>query len=384
MRKLWKSLAAVLALALIFLVFAPGLIESRLNQKSDLGLSPPSNAAQRLHDTLAVADLHTDTLLWYRNPLTQSDRGHADIPRLRQSNVAVQVFAAVTKSPRGQNYDANTADSDNITSLIAIQRWPPRTWSSLLERAVYQADRLRKATRESNDIRLLLTRAQLQEHMQDWQPGGAVGGILALEGAHPLEQKLANLEVLFAAGYRIIGLQHFFDNALGGSLHGTSKSGLTAFGREVVSAAVNMGFIVDVAHSSPAVVDDVLGLTDKPVIVSHTGIKGACDTARNLEDSQFQAIAAAGGLVGIGFWDAAVCDIAPEGIAASIAYAVAMLGEQAVALGSDYDGSTTVAIDAGELVQLTDALLAAGLSERQVRLVMGQNQIRFLLQHLPD
>lgn len=338
MKKVWKGLATLLVLVVLGLLFAPGPIESSLNLKIDVELVEPTAEAHRLHDSLAVADLHADTLLWHRNPLKHSDRGHVDIPRLKDGHVAVQVFAAVTKSPRGQNYDANTADTDNITTLVAVQRWPLRTWGSLLERALHQARRLHEAADASESVRVILTQAELAEHMQKWSPGGPVGGVLALEGAHPLERKLDNLQVLYDAGYRMIGLQHFFDNALGGSLHGLSGAGLTPFGREVVTAAVAMGYIIDVAHSSPAVVDDVLALTTKPVVVSHTGIKGACATPRNLEDRQLQAIAAAGGLIGIGFWDAAVCDITPEGIAASIAYAVATLGEDAVALGSDYDG----------------------------------------------
>jgi microsomal dipeptidase-like Zn-dependent dipeptidase len=179
-----------------------------------------------------------------------------------------------------------------------------------------------------------------------------------------------------------LGLHHFFDNRLGGSLHGESRQGLTDFGRQVVQKAVDMGFIIDVAHSSPASVDQVLALNPNPVIVSHTGIKGTCNSSRNLADEQMQRIAAAGGLIGIGYWNA-VCDISPGGVATTIKYAIDLVGVDHVALGSDYDGATTVAFDTSQLALVTGALLDAGLSESQIRQVMGENQLRFFSAQLP-
>jgi microsomal dipeptidase-like Zn-dependent dipeptidase len=95
-------------------------------------------------------------------------------------------------------------------------------------------------------------------------------------------------------------------------------------------------------------------------------------------------IAAGGGLIGIGYWDGAVCDATPEGIAKSIVYAVRLVGEEHVALGSDYDGATSVYFDTSELSALTQALLDAGLNEQEIRAVMGGNQIRFFRKYLPQ
>jgi microsomal dipeptidase-like Zn-dependent dipeptidase len=130
-------------------------------------------------------------------------------------------------------------------------------------------------------------------------------------------------------------------------------------------------------------VSEVLGLSRRPVILSHGGVRGVCDSPRNLDDGLMQRIAAGGGLVGIGFFDAAVCDVTPSGIVESIRYAIDLLGVEHVALGSDYDGSTAVAFDVSELAALTDAMLRAGFSQSEVRLVMGENVKRFLLQNLP-
>jgi microsomal dipeptidase-like Zn-dependent dipeptidase len=389
MRSLRRVLLAlgllVGAAAIAALTWLPGAIERSQNQVVPHGAFPISDPARALHETLAVADLHSDTLLWHRDLLERGSRGHVDLPRLREGGVVLQVFPAVTKSPAGQNYESNEADTDQLTALMLIQRWPRATWASLLERALHQARRLHEAAarapdqllvvRSREDLRALLARRAAGEPV--------VGGLLALEGAHVLEGELANLDRLYEAGYRMLGLQHFFDNEVGGSLHGREKGGLTGFGREVVGRAQAGGWIVDVAHSSPAVVDDVLDLATAPVVVSHTGLAGACDSPRNLDDARLRRIARAGGLVGVGFWDGAVCDISPVGVVRSILHATRTLGEAHVALGSDYDGSTTVAFDASELAVLTHEMLRAGASEREIRAVMGGNLLGFLDRHLP-
>jgi uncharacterized low-complexity protein len=77
-----------------------------------------------LHESLQVVDMQADTLLWDRSLLDRSDRGHVDLPRLQDGNVALEVFASVTKSPKGQNYDSNSADSDDTTLLTFAQLQP--------------------------------------------------------------------------------------------------------------------------------------------------------------------------------------------------------------------------------------------------------------------
>lgn len=368
--------------AVVVLAALPAAVERQHNRVLEDADWPVSDEARQLHETLRVADLHADTLLWRRDFLARGNRGHVDLPRLAEGGVVFQVMGAVTKSPAGQNYESNARDArDNITLLAVAQAWPPRTWSSLLERALYQAEKLQRFAEQSDDLTLIRSASDLERFLQTDTAGG-VSTVLGTEGAHPLEGNIDNLERLWDAGYRVLGLHHFFDNALGGSLHGESGEGLSDFGRAVVRAAVEQGFIIDVAHSSPESVDDVLALTSKPVIVSHTGVRGTCESPRNLPDDQFLRIARAGGLIGIGFWDA-VCDITPAGVASSIAYAVDLLGVEHVALGSDYDGSTTVAFDASELAVLTQALLDAGLDEAAIRRVMGENQLEFFVSELP-
>ena len=207
--------------------------------------------------------------------------------------------------------------------------------------------------------------------------------MLGTEGSHALDGKLENIGRLHDAGFRIMGLQHFFDNELGGSLHGTSRAGLSEFGRAALAEMLRRRIIIDVAHSSPAVVEDVLAATDAPLLVSHTGTYGHCPGPRNIPDALMQRIAARGGLVGIGFWAEAICDASPAGIAAALDAAVDLLGEEAVALGSDFDGAVTTTIDAAGLSAITAALRARGMDESRIARVMGGNAREFLRRQLP-
>lgn len=365
-----------------FLAFAPGYVERSRNRVLPGGPFPVSSDAQALHDTLVIGDWHADSLLWQRNLAKRSDRGHVDLPRLIEGGVALQVFTAVTKSPAGQNIEANSADAfDNITPLAVGQLWPPRTWGSLVERALFQAQRLnRVAARAPDRLTVITSRAMLDAHLEARANGSAaVGGILGIEGAHALEGDLANLDRLEAAGHRLIGLHHFFDNALGGSLHGISNGGLTDFGRAVVREIEARGMILDLAHSSAAVARDVLAMTDMPVVVSHTGLHGFCPVKRNFEDEIMKAVAASGGVIGLGYWRTVLCrDGAPEVIAAMIVQAIETVGADHVSLGSDFDGSVATPFDTSKLAVLTHALREKGLSDQTIAKVMGGNMVRVL------
>ncbi len=372
------GLLAAAAAAFFFVV--PKRVDAGMNKIAPHGDYLVSDEAAALHRTLRLADLHNDALLWDRDFLSRNRRGHTDAVRLGEGRFALAVLSSVTKTPKNLNYAENDANSDNITPLIIAQRWPARTWGSLKERALHHADLAESAARRSEGgLAVVRNRSDLAAALQS----GAIAIVLATEGAHPLEGDLANIDSLYNAGFRMLGLQHFFDNELGGSLHGISNAGLTDFGRTAVIAAEEKGMIIDVAHSSEATVRDVLSITKGPLVVSHTGMRGHCENDRNFSDDLMRAIADRGGIVGIGFWDGAVCTATPASIAAAIAYAVKTLGIEHVALGSDFDGATTVPFDASEMAVLTDALLKEGLGEAEIRAVMGENALRFFAEHLP-
>ncbi|GHA96220.1 dipeptidase [Algimonas arctica] len=383
-KKILIGLLALLvaAFAYIQFIFVPNT-DAKMNTVIDLGPYPVSDAAQALHDTLYVADLHADSLMWRRDTTKRQSRGHVDLPRLREGSVDFQVFSAVTKAPRGLNFAENSADApDNITLVAVGQLWPMRTWQSLYERAAYQAQRLNKyEAKAKNNLVIARTAADLN------QPDGTIVGLLLTEGAHPLEGQIENVERLFDEGYRAMGLQHFFDNELGGSLHGLSQAGLTDFGFDAVREMWRLNIAVDLAHASEQTSRDVLAMPEAgPVFISHGGVRDDCTASqqRNLPDDVLVQISQRGGIVGIGYFEGAICDITPEGVASAILSAVELMGVEAVALGSDYDGTVTTAFDTSQLAVITHQLLDANVSEADIRAIMGQNVQRFFAASLPQ
>jgi len=359
--------------------------ERRLNGVAARGPYAISPAARDLHERLAIVDLHADSLLWGRDLLQRSDRGHIDLPRLLDGNVAVEVFAVPTKVPRHLNIERNDDRTDDIRLVALVQGWPRATWRSLLARAEYQAGRLETMAagsggrlvpvRHRADLDALLARRAAGERI--------VGALLAIEGAHALDGDAANVDRLAAAGYRMVGLAHFFDNAFGGSAHGTAKGGLTAAGRDIVERLEQRSILVDVAHASAETIDDILAIATRPVVASHTGVRGTADNARNLSDDQLRAIAATGGIVGIGFWPTASGGDDALSIARAIVHAVAVIGAEHVGLGSDFDGAVPTPFDVSGLGLLTQALLTEGLDEATIAAVMGGSAIELLRRCLP-
>jgi membrane dipeptidase len=228
-------------------------------------------------------------------------------------------------------------------------------------------------------LRLITTQTDIDRLLADRQNGSsAVGGMLSIEGLHAIEGDIANLDVLYAAGFRMAGLAHFFDNDVAGSMHGVNKGGLTPLGRQVLRRMEAIGMIVDVAHASHAAVADVLAMATRPVVSSHGGVQATCKVNRNLTDDEIKGIAATGGVIGIGYWSGAICSTDPRDAARAIAHVRDLVGIDYVGLGSDFDGSTTTGFDASQVAAITQALLNAGFSETDIRKVMGGNVLRVL------
>lgn len=141
--------------------------------------------------------------------------------------------------------------------------------------------------------------------------------------------------------------------------------------------------IVDLAHASTAVIKDALAISTKPVVVSHTGVKGTCQTSRNLSDEEVIGIAKTGGVIGIGYWNDAVCAEDVKAIAKAIRYTANLVGVEHVGLGSDFDGAVATPFDTTGLIFLTDALIEQNFSDDEIRLVMGGNALRVFREGLP-
>jgi len=390
MKKLLKILAIVFAfLLVVFLIgffgFAPSYIASSRNQVINKPPYQISEKAKQLHEKLLVADLHADSLMWNYDLNEKQRANQVDVPRLLEGNVALQAFTVVTKSPRGLNIELNDDKTDNIFWLVLAQRQPLENLSSLTKRATYQANKLKEYSEKSNGkLVVIKTKNDLRQFLERRKTEKIVGGWLGIEGAHALDGKVENVDVLFDAGFRMMSPSHFFDNDIGGSAHGVEKYGLTDKGKEMIRRMEAKGMLVDIAHASPKTLEDVLAIATKPVVVSHTGVRGTCDNQRNLSDEQLRSIAKTGGIVGIGFWDTATCGEDAASIAKAIRYTANLIGANHVALGSDFDGAVRVPFDTSGEALITEALLGENFTEEEIAKIMGGNIVRLLAENLPD
>ncbi|PRY88171.1 dipeptidase [Mongoliibacter ruber] len=364
----------------------PSILEKRSNSVKEAAPYKVSEDALTLYQSLDfVSDLHCDALLWGRDLTQKSDFGHVDFPRMQEANVALQVFTIVSKSPRGQNMDFNKTDAqDNITLLNIVQGRPMSNWFSLINRTMYQSGKLQQFADDFEDNFIFVkSKADLENLIESRKNNKQIiGGLLGIEGAHALEGSMENLEKVYEAGVRLIGPSHFFDNELGGSAHGESGEGLTEFGRQVIHRMNELNMIIDLAHASPQMFDDILEVSTKPVVVSHTGIRAVLNSPRNLSDDQIRRVAEKGGIIGIAFFDKAVGTNEIKGIVASMKRVKNLVGIEHVALGSDYDGSVAVPFDITGLPIIVEALLQEGFTEDEIKAIMGENVKQFLLQNL--
>jgi microsomal dipeptidase-like Zn-dependent dipeptidase len=391
-RRRWlrRTLLTVLVVVVLgltaFFVLAPGIVEKGQNKVVDADLPDVDEETERLHDTLQIVDMHSDTLLWNRDLLDRADRGHRDLARLEDGSVALQVFSSVSKSPKGQNYDSNTGDTDNITLLTIAQLQPPRTWTSLLQRSLYHAERLDDTARRSDGrLMLIRTRGDLEDLLDQRADGGQVtGALFSVEGLQNVEVDIDDLERVDDAGMRMAGFTHFFDNEVAGSMHGVDKGPLTDLGRQVFAEMEARGIIVDIAHASHPAIAEMLDLATKPVVASHGGVQATCDVNRNLTDEEIRGVAATGGVIGIGYWDAAVCTLTPGAVVDALEHVIEVGGIETAALGSDYDGATTVAWDTSRIAVITQELRDRGHSDEEIAAIMGGNTLRVMREVLPD
>lgn len=389
-----KTTIRVLGLLLLtgigfFFLFAGEIADRAMNTVGDFGPYDISNDARTINQSAFVTDLHADPLLWNRDLIDHNDYGHVDLPRLLDGQVALQVFGIVTKSPVGQNFDANGSDSDQLIPLVMGSGYPVNAWfgdGALTQRALHQAQKLQEfAAQSEGQLRVIRSKQDLQKLIADRAAGTmAVGGLLGLEGMQPIEGQLETVDTLFDAGIRMGGLAHFFDNEVAGSAHGVDKYGLTTLGRATVQRMEALNMIVDLAHTSPAAIDDMLAMATRPVVISHTGVKGTCGGNRNLSDDQLMRLKANGALIGIGYFDGAVCGTSPKHIVDAMIYTIDLIGVDHVALGSDFDGTVHTDFDTSGVGLVTDELRRRGLPEPDIAKVMGLNAQQFFLANLPD
>ena len=212
---------------------------------------------------------------------------------------------------------------------------------------------------------------------------GKIGAILAIENSEGVERSLNILRSLYQLGVRSIGLTHNPNTWVStGNDEGETGGGLTKFGVQLVSEMNRLGMLVDVSHISERGFWDVLDVTDKPVIASHSNCKTLCNHPRNLSNEQLKALAANDGVVGITFVTGFLTEggwrkpPAFEQLLNHIEYAIDVAGIDHVGIGSDFDGGGEHLKDATEFPKITEGLSDRGYSEADIKKVIGENHLR--------
>ena len=367
-------------------IIIPKDLDEKFNTVTLKGPYKVSAEAQQLYNSLDfISDMHCDALLWKRNLLKKNTQGSVDIPRMIEANLTLQAFTIVTKAPKDMNFDNNTDETDQITIPYILQRRPIGSWFNLTGRALSQCKALHRFEKKSDGkFRVIESSNDLENYLSDKKTNKEItAGFLGIEGMHALSEKLENVDKLYDAGVRMMAPVHFFDNKLGGSAHGVSKEGLTDFGKQVIKKMQEKNMIVDIAHSSPKLLDDIFEISTKPIVSSHTGVQGTCETVRNLSDRNLKRIAASGGLISIAMFKPATCDSTVASSVKAIKYCIDLVGADYVALGSDFDGAIEIHTDVTGLPIYVEEMLKLGISEENIRKVMGGNVKRFMLKNLP-
>lgn len=212
---------------------------------------------------------------------------------------------------------------------------------------------------------------------------GRVASMLGMEGGHAIENSLGSLRAFYAMGVRYMTLTHngtldWADACCDDARHG----GLTEFGREVVREMNRMGMLVDLSHTSPETMNDVLDVAEAPVIFSHSSARAVHDHARNVPDQVLRRLSENGGVVMVTFVpsfltsrdQATIADVADH-----IDHIANIAGVDHVGIGSDFDGidSTPVGLeDVSTFPALLAELSRRGWSETDLRKVVGENALR--------
>ena len=357
-----------------------------------------------LHYNSIVVDTHNDFLwqVFKRNAdFGKRDAArHSGLIKLIEGGVGVQVFAV----------------------------WLPAEEKSPLEFAIHQTKRLKEFQKNYFD---LFEIASNYKDIERIHSQGKLCGLMGLEGGTPIENNIDNVDILYSAGIRYIGLTWDNSNSIATSAFDEQKKGraggLTDFGKEVVKRMNKLGIIVDVSHLGEKSSFDVMEISTQPVIASHSCCKAINNSYRNLTDEQIKAVANTGGVIMINFNKGYLSsnsggttayekykieleqiynecknmnefnikrfdflknkipenEITVDNIVNHIDYVKNLVGIDYVGLGSDFDGGISPPFDMYDATcfpLLTKKLAERNYTEIEIRKVLGLNFLRVFKQ----
>ncbi|MCI0183661.1 dipeptidase [Sulfoacidibacillus ferrooxidans] len=282
-----------------------------------------------------------------------------------------------------QNYRHLQASGVDLQVFVTFIE-PDVTASEQLFKVLDSLHRFRSEVERSDTIQAVLTTQDMQRVLHSEMKGA----ILSLEGADALNGRMSVLYTLFQLGVRLIGLTWNGSNCVADGVGESRGAGLTQFGRDVVKTMRTLGMVVDVSHLAPRGVWDVLDLYQGPVVASHSNAMAVFAHRRNLTDDQIRAIAASGGVIGATFVPSFIGSsevLTTDDLLKHIDHLLNVAGEDAVALGSDFDGIETTLRDLRNGSDYPHLLqkIERNYGSRVLAKVAGENWLRVYSQVLP-
>lgn len=341
-----------------------------------------------------VFDGHNDVLLrlWRKDRsgasfFRRGAEGHIDLPKAREGGLAGGLFATFVPDPSGDNLDAllnGAADTPDVPDMPEVGR----AWA--LAVTLSQAAVLFRLERQGGGaVRVCRNVREIEECMEN----GVLAAVLHSEGAEAIGPDLDELEVLYQAGLRSLGIvwsrKTIFAEGVPFRFPATPDigGGLTERGEALVKACNRLGVMIDLSHLNEKGFWDVARLSEAPLVASHSNAHALCPVSRNLTDRQLDAIAESRGLVGVNF---AVSFLREDGrrlaatpaemIVRHLDHLLERLGEGGVALGSDFDGAVVPEAlgDAAGLPGLVALMEKAGYGRELVERICSRNWLDVL------
>ena len=343
---------------------------------------PPYPHATTLHFQSLVIDTHNDSIV------SHIRRGNQSFDNPNRRGVGPDSLIGWLRGP----LDGSVSDTEvqlNFPKMIRggvdcsfFHVDVSREWKNHLAYALDGHGFFSWQLEEHKDV---VQRVCTSSDIENAKKSGKLAAVLAIENSDVCEGSLHVLEMLYRLGIRSMGLTHNLrSDVADGNYEERSQSGLTHFGVEMVKTMNRLGMIVDISHISRKGFYDVLELSTKPLIASHSCCRALCEHTRNLTDDQIRDMAHHGGTIGVTFVPDFVHPTHPtlDRVIDHIDHIVQLVGPDFAALGSDFDGGGTVLEDASVFQKITSKLLDRQYRDDDIKKILGLNHLRVIRDNL--
>lgn len=341
-----------------------------------------------------IFDGHNDTLLNLHLPqrgkgrtfFEQSTVGHLDLPRARQGNFGGGFFAIFVPAPKNSNGDkvSITLSGQSVEMPAAIDAGYALETAQAMLKLLFEVE-----AESKGQVKVVRNAEELATCLKS----GILAAVLHFEGAEAIDTDLKRLEEFYRQGLRSLGFVWSRANAFGYGVPFVFEQspdtgpGLTDAGKELVKACNQLGIMIDLSHLNEKGFWDVAKISKAPLVATHSGAHSLCPKARNLLDTQLDAIGETGGVVGVNFY---VADLRSDGqcieetplsvLVDHVDYMVERIGIDHVAFGSDFDGATMLNEmgDVTGLPKLIALLRQRGYDQPSLQKLCSGNWVRLL------